>query len=121
MTYLYELPLTLDGRYFVLHGRRWRNTASALPPEHREEQMDARLDKGRAMRSSDAGATDRTMQRVDVGIALTTPQAQTGQGRSNSDEGLERRIKGTAATAVHSNCDWIPPVVAVAELLVVKL
>jgi hypothetical protein len=63
-------PVTSDGRYFVVRGRLWRCTDPSLPPDRRAELthqlMDARRDKGRAMRSGDADAREDARQRVDA-------------------------------------------------------
>jgi hypothetical protein len=66
MTY----PVTPDGRYFVVRGRLWRCTDPALPAERRKELtkalMDARREKGNAMRAGDAQGRKEARQRVDA-------------------------------------------------------
>ena len=66
MTY----PVTPDGRYFVVRGRLWRCADPALSAEHREKLtkalMNARLDKGKAMRAGDAQGREEARRRVDA-------------------------------------------------------
>ncbi len=63
-------PTTPDGRYFVVNGRLWRCSNPGLSAEHRQklthELMDARREKGRAMRVDDAPAREAARQRVDA-------------------------------------------------------
>ena len=65
-----KYPVTPDGRYFVVRGRLWRCSDPNLPPAKRAELthqlMDARRDKGRAMRAGDTLARDESRQRVDA-------------------------------------------------------
>ena len=60
---------TPDGRYFVVKGRLWRCTNPSLSPEAKavlvKELMNARRDKGQAMRKGDADARERARQRID--------------------------------------------------------
>jgi hypothetical protein len=63
-------PTTPDGRYFIVHGRLWRCSNPALPPEVRDELvkelMAARRAKQTAMRNSDAAAREAARVRVDA-------------------------------------------------------
>ena len=63
-------PVTPDGRYFVVRGRLWRCTDPALAAADRaaltHALMDARRDKGRAMRAGDAAKREVARQRVDA-------------------------------------------------------
>lgn len=63
-------PTTPDGRYFAVRGRLWRCSNPALAPEMRarltHDLMDARRDKGRAMRAGDEAARVEAMRRVDA-------------------------------------------------------
>jgi hypothetical protein len=65
-----KYPITPDGRYFVVCGRLWRCTDPHLPAERREqltrELMDARRDKGRAMRAGDAQGREAARERIDA-------------------------------------------------------
>ena len=66
-----EAPLTTpDGRYLVVRGRLWRCSDPALAPERRAELvaelMDARRDKGAALRAGDEAARERARERVDA-------------------------------------------------------
>src|ERR1700753_1206071 len=60
-------PVTPDGRYFVVRGRLWRCSDPRLPAERRaeltRELMNARRDKGRAMRAGDDNAREAARQR----------------------------------------------------------
>jgi hypothetical protein len=62
-------PVTQDGRYFVVRGRLWRCTNPTLPAETRErlirELMQARREKGQAMRNGEEAARQEAKQRVD--------------------------------------------------------
>ena len=64
-----KYPVTPDGRYFVVRGRLWRCSNPGLPADRREELthtlMEARRDKGRAMRAGDEEGRERARQRVD--------------------------------------------------------
>jgi hypothetical protein len=64
-----KYPVTPDGRYFVVRGRLWRCSDPRLPAGRRTqlmvELMNARRDKGRAMRADDAEARELAQQRVD--------------------------------------------------------
>ena len=61
--------VTPDGRYFVVRGRLWRCTKPSLPPETKEllvkELMQARRDKGVAIRNGDAAGQEAARQRID--------------------------------------------------------
>ena len=63
-------PITPDGRYFVVRGRLWRCTDPNLPPACRENLtralMNARRDKGAAMRAGDVAAREEALRRVDA-------------------------------------------------------
>jgi hypothetical protein len=63
-------PVTPDGRYFVVRSRLWRCTDPHLPVDRRaeltHELMDARRDKGRAMRAKDAQGREEAQQRIDA-------------------------------------------------------
>ena len=63
-------PITPDGRYFVVRGRLWRCTDSGLAPARRQELtralMNARRDKGAAMRAGDVAAREEARRRVDA-------------------------------------------------------
>lgn len=63
-------PITPDGRYFVVRGRLWRCTNPGLSAERRKELtrelMEARRDKGRALRAGDAEGRETARQRVDA-------------------------------------------------------
>ena len=63
-------PITPDGRYFVVRGRLWRCTDPNLPPARRESLtralMNARRDKGAAMRAGDVAAREEARRRVDA-------------------------------------------------------
>ena len=63
-------PTTPDGRYFVVNGRLWRCSNPALAPDQRQklthELMDARREKGRAMRAGDASSREAARQRIDA-------------------------------------------------------
>ena len=63
-------PTTPDGRYLVVRGRLWRCSDPALAPERRAELvaelMDARRDKGAALRAGDEAARERARERVDA-------------------------------------------------------
>ncbi len=63
-------PVTPDGRYLVVRGRLWRCTDPFLPAERRAELtralMDARRNKGHAMRAGDAAGREEARQRVDA-------------------------------------------------------
>ena len=65
-----KYPLTPDGRYFVVRGRLWRCSDPCLSAERRaeltSELMQARRDKGRAMRSGDEEGRQDARQRVDT-------------------------------------------------------
>lgn len=65
-----HLPVTPDGRYFVVRGRLWRCTNPNLPAAERatwvHELMQARSAKGRAMLAGDAAAREAARQRVDT-------------------------------------------------------
>lgn len=62
-------PVTPDGRYFVVRGRLWRCSDPGLSSERRAELthalMDARRDKGRALRVGDAEGRERARRRID--------------------------------------------------------
>jgi len=62
--------VTPDGRYFLVRGRLWRCSDPGLSSERREELtrqlMEARRDKGRAMRSGDGKGREGPRQRVDA-------------------------------------------------------
>ena len=62
-------PVTPDGRYFVVRGRLWRCTNPALPAETRErlvrELMQARREKGQAVRDGEEAARQEAKQRAD--------------------------------------------------------
>lgn len=61
---------TPDGRYLVVRGRLWRRANPHLTPEERDrlvhELMDARRDKGTAMRRHDADGRAAAAARVDA-------------------------------------------------------
>ena len=65
-----KYSVTPDGRYFVVRGRLWRCADPTLPAERRAELigtlMDARRDKGRAMRAGKAANREEARQRVDA-------------------------------------------------------
>jgi len=65
-----KYPVTPDGRYFVVRGRLWRCSDPSLSVSRREELtrtlMDARRDKGRAMRAGDEEGREAARQRVDA-------------------------------------------------------
>lgn len=68
-------PRTPDGRYIVVRGRLWRASNPRLGVKRREalvkELMDARREKGAAMRKQDAAAREAARARVDAAkIAL---------------------------------------------------
>ena len=62
-------PVTPDGRYFVVRGRLWRCTNPAIPEEARQHLvsrlMQARRQKGLAMRRGDVAAREIARQEVD--------------------------------------------------------
>jgi hypothetical protein len=62
-------PVTPDGRYFVVRGRLWRCSDPSLPTERQVELtrqlMNARRDKGRALRMGDADAREKARKCVD--------------------------------------------------------
>ncbi len=64
-----KYPITPDGRYFVVRGRLWRCTNPHLPPEQRAQLtsalMQARRNKGRAMRAGNAEAREQARRQVD--------------------------------------------------------
>jgi hypothetical protein len=64
-----KYPTTPDGRYFVVRGRLWRCTDPALSRELRtkltRQLMEARRDKGKAMRAKDMVAREDARRRVD--------------------------------------------------------
>lgn len=61
-------PLTPDGHYVLIGGRRWRATDPAIPEdvaaELRRRLMSARRDVGAALRSGDEAAEREGRQRV---------------------------------------------------------
>ena len=63
-------PITRDGRYFVVRCRLWRCSNPNLPADRltalTRELMDARRDKGRAMRAGDEEGREEARQRVDA-------------------------------------------------------
>ena len=63
------LPVTPDGRYFVVRGRLWRCSNPALTDEARnalvKQLMAARRAKGRAMKAEDAAAREGARQAVE--------------------------------------------------------
>jgi hypothetical protein len=62
--------VTPDGRYVVVRGRLWRRSNPALAPEEHErltrELMQARRDKGAAMRAGDVEAREQARQRCEA-------------------------------------------------------
>lgn len=69
------LPVTPDGRYFVVRGRLWRCSNPALSPELRaslvSQLMQARRSKGAAMRSGNGVQREEARAAVDAAkIAL---------------------------------------------------
>jgi hypothetical protein len=62
-------PVTPDGRYFLVKGRLWRRTDPAIPAESQaqliDELMQARREKGKAMRNGDLVARQKAMRRID--------------------------------------------------------
>ena len=62
--------MTADGRYFVVRGRLWRCSDPSLPVDRHaqltRELMEARRDKGRAMRTGDAPGREAARLRVDA-------------------------------------------------------
>lgn len=72
---LHALPLTPDGRYFVVRGRLWRCTNPGLASDDRErltkELMSARRAKQAAMRLEDDVDRAEARTRIDAAkIAL---------------------------------------------------
>ena len=65
-----KVPVTPDGRYFVVRGRLWRCSNPALDAERRKELvqqlMQARSAKGRAMRAGDGPARESARAAVDA-------------------------------------------------------
>ncbi len=63
-------PVTPDGRYFLVRGRLWRCANPTLSEDERSrlvrELMQARSEKGRAMRAGDRGAREQARQRVNA-------------------------------------------------------
>jgi hypothetical protein len=63
-------PDTPDGRYFVVNGRLWRSSNPALPPQQRQQLVDALMDArrqvGSAKRAGDADAERRARAAVDA-------------------------------------------------------
>ena len=63
------LPVTPDGRYFVVRGRLWRCTNPFLSAEVKkvlvDELMQARREKGSALRGGDNAGRDVARQRID--------------------------------------------------------
>ena len=62
-------PVTPDGRYFVVKGRLWRCANPSLPAKTRQrlvrELMQARREKGEAMRNEDELGREAARQKVD--------------------------------------------------------
>lgn len=67
-------PVTPDGRYFVVRGRLWRCTNPGLPEERRAELtrdlVEARREKGRAMRTRDVEGREQARRRLVGSTAL---------------------------------------------------
>ena len=65
-----KAPVTPDGRYFVIRNRLWRCSNPGLSPEDRSrlvhELMQARRDKGLAMKAGDSVAREAARQAVDA-------------------------------------------------------
>ncbi len=65
-----QYPVTPDGRYFVVRGRLWRCSNPALDPVRREELvrelMQARREKGIAMRAGDVQGRESARRAVDA-------------------------------------------------------
>jgi hypothetical protein len=63
------LPVTPDGRYFVVRGRLWRCTNPFLSAEVKKvlvaELMEARREKGSALRGGDNAGREVARQRID--------------------------------------------------------
>ncbi len=63
------LPVTPDGRYFVVRGRLWRCTNPFLSAEVKKvlvgELMQARREKGSALRGGDNAGREVARQRID--------------------------------------------------------
>ena len=62
-------PVTPDGRYFVVKGRLWRCSSPLLSTERKQhlvhELMQARREKGAAMRMGDGPGREAARRRVD--------------------------------------------------------
>ena len=63
-------PSTPDGRYFVVRGRLWRKSNPHLDAETRQELvrqlMQARREKGQAMRAADPAAREQARLKVEA-------------------------------------------------------
>lgn len=63
-----EPERTPDGRYIIVNDRKWRASDPGLPPERRQELVDAlmaaRRDVGTAKRADDATAEREARDRV---------------------------------------------------------
>lgn len=71
----HTLPITPDGRYFVVRGRLWRTSNPHLEPETRKrlvhDLMKARRDVASALKANDAAALKNARSRVNAAkIAL---------------------------------------------------
>ena len=64
------MPVTPDGRYFVVRGRLWRCSNPALSEEERvgyvADLMNARRAKGAALKTKDACAIEEARAAVDA-------------------------------------------------------
>ncbi|MDQ2820016.1 MAG: hypothetical protein M3Y65_06430 [Pseudomonadota bacterium] len=65
-----KYPTTLDGRYFVVKGRLWRTSNPDLPPEQRQQLVNAlmlaRRQVGMAKKAGDATAERAARADVDA-------------------------------------------------------
>lgn len=65
-----KYPTTLDGRYFVVRGRLWRSSNPDLPPEQRQQLVNAlmlaRRQVGMAKKAGDATAEHAARADVDA-------------------------------------------------------
>ena len=65
-----KYPTTPDGRYFVVRGRLWRTSNPALPPEQRQQWVNAlmlaRRHVGVAKKAGDAAAERAARADVDA-------------------------------------------------------
>jgi hypothetical protein len=64
-----KMHVTPDGRYFIVKGRLWRCTNPSLAEEKRtilvNKLMQARHEKGTAMRRDDTAGREAARQRID--------------------------------------------------------